>query len=58
MLIIIHLFPEVLQHGFTTTSQVGLQQDSIPLLIMHGLGNLTAQEPEEKMANALALWKK
>lgn len=55
--LIAHLFPEVLQHVFTAASQVGLQQDSVPLLIMHGLGDLAAQEPEEKVADTLALWR-
>lgn len=53
--LVVHLFPEVLQHSFTTASEVGLQQDSIPLLVMHGLGDLTAQEPKEEMAYSLAL---
>lgn len=50
-----YLFPEVLQHVLTTPAQVGLQQHRVPLLIVHGLGDLAAQEPEEKMANAFAL---
>lgn len=56
--LIAHLLPEVLQHVFTAASQVGLQQDSIPLLVMHGLSDLAAQEPEEKMADALTLRRK
>ncbi len=52
-----HLFPEVLQHDFTTASQVGLQQDCVPLLVMHRLSDLTAQEPEKKMTDTLTLWR-
>lgn len=52
-----HLFPEVPQHVFTAASQVGLKQDCVPLLIVHGLGDLTAQEPEEKVTNAFTLWR-
>lgn len=50
-----HLLPEVLQHVLATPPQVGLQQHRVALLIMHGLGDLAAQEPEEKMADAFAL---
>lgn len=50
-----HLLPVVLQHGFSTASEVGLQKDSVPLLVMHGLSDLAAQEPEEEMTYSLTL---
>lgn len=50
-----HLLLEVLQHVLAAAPQVGLQQDGIPLLVVHGLGDLAAQEPEEEVADAFAL---
>lgn len=50
-----HLFLEVLQHVLAAAPQVGLQQDRVPLLVVHGLGDLAAQEPEEEVADAFAL---
>lgn len=53
-----HLLPEVLQDIFTTASEVGLQEDSVPLLVVLGLSDFTPQEPEEKMTDTLTLQKK
>lgn len=50
-----HLLLEVLQHVLAAAPQVGLQQDGVPLLVVHGLGDLAAQEPEEEVADAFAL---
>lgn len=50
-----HLLFEVLQHVLSTASEVGLQQHSVALLVVHGLSDLTAQEPEQKMADTLTL---
>ncbi|TNN38600.1 hypothetical protein EYF80_051233 [Liparis tanakae] len=43
-----HLLPEVLQHVLAAAPEEGLQQHGVPLLVVHGLGDLTAQEPEEE----------
>lgn len=51
----LHLLLEVLQHVLAAAPQVGLQQDGVPLLVVHGLGDLAAQEPEEEVADAFAL---
>lgn len=50
---ITHLASEVLQHVLSTASEVGFQQHSIPLLVVHGLGYLTPQEPEKEMTYPL-----
>lgn len=50
-----HLLLEVPEHVLAAAPQVGLQQDGVALLVVHGLGDLTAQEPEEEVADALAL---